>query len=177
MSASTTYELRKRLVEIAKNDIGQVETSRNQAPFIKRYWPATSYPEGYANREPYCAAAVCYWVQQWLKDPAVLAALGRTPAQAEKWRCKSARAFDWRDWGKKNGLLVFDDNPKNVIHTGDLMIFDFSHIGIVDTDDTKRRIVKTVEANTNAGGSRDGDGCWEKERALSLAQCFVRLLP
>lgn len=177
MPANTSFNLRQRLIEIARQDVGKVETSRNQAPFIKKFWPATSYPEGYANREPYCAAAGCYWVWKWLQDPEVLTALGKTPAQAEKWRCKSARAFDWRDWGRKNGLLVMDDSPKNVLHTGDIIIFDFSHFGIVVDDYPARRIVKTIEANTNAGGSRDGDGCWEKERALSLAQCFIRLMP
>lgn len=171
----STLALRQRLVDIAKRDVGQIETSRNQGPAMKRFWPATSYPEGYANREPYCAAAVCYWVREWLKDPEVLKALGKTAAQAEAWRCKSAGAFAWFDWAKKRGLLTMSDGIANTLHTGDIMIFDMSHIGIVSTDSGSN--VYTVEANTGPSGGRDGDGIWTKTRARSLARNFIRLLP
>ena len=46
----STLHLRQRLVYIAKDDVGKIESSRNQGAAMKRYWPATSYPEGYANR-------------------------------------------------------------------------------------------------------------------------------
>lgn len=171
----STLNLRKKLVSIARQDVGEMEVSRNQSPTIKKFWPSTSYPEGYNNREPYCAAAVSYWVDKWLEDPDVLKAFGFTKDQAEKWRCKSARVFDWPDWAKQKGLLVMSDSQNHVLHTGDLMVFDMSHIGIVFDDfDTH---VRTIEANTGATGGRDGDGIFEKTRARSLAKCFIRLLP
>lgn len=71
----STYELRKKLVTIASRDVGQLETSRNQGPAIRKFWPATSYPEGYRERQPYCAAAVSYWVSEWLKDAEVIIAI------------------------------------------------------------------------------------------------------
>lgn len=172
---SSTLKLRQRLVAIARKDVGQIETTRNQGSAVKRFWPATSYPAGYANREPYCAAAVTYWVREWLKDPQVLLALGKTSAQAEAWRCKSARAFDWMDWAKNKGLLVMSDSQLNVLHTGDIMVFDMSHIGIVVTD--SGTTVSTIEANTGASGGRDGEGIFEKIRQRSLARCFVRMMP
>jgi len=171
----STLHLRQRLVYIAKDDVGQIESSRNQGPAMKRYWPATSYPEGYANREPYCAAAVCYWVREWLKDPEVLSALGMTPTKAESWRCKSAGAFAWFDWAKKRGLLTMTDGAANTLHAGDIMIFDMSHIGIVFNDSGSE--VFTIEANTGPTGGRDGDGVWEKVRQRSLARNFIRLIP
>ena len=171
----STLHLRDRLVAIAKRDVGQIETSRNQGPAMKRYWPATSYPEGYANREPYCAAAVCYWVREWLKDPEVLSALKMTPAKADAWRCKSAGAFAWFDWAKKRGLLTMNDGTSVTLHTGDIMIFDMSHIGIVTGDNSASRVY-TIEANTGPTGGRDGDGVWAKERQRSLARNFIRLL-
>lgn len=170
----STFPLRKRLVDIAQLDVGQTEKTRNQGPAIKKFWPATSYPEGYANREPYCAAAVCYWVREWLKDPEVAAAFKKTPTQLEAWRCKSAAAFGWLDWAKKKGLLVMNDSIRNVLHTGDLVVFDFSHIGIV-TDDYKDRIC-TIEANTGPVNPRDGDGIYEKDRPREVARGFIRLL-
>lgn len=141
---------------------------------MKKFWPATSYPEGYKNREPYCAAAVCYWLQQWLAIPEVRAALNLTPTQAEAWRCKSARAFDWPLWAsKKKGVQVLDKHA--ILHTGDIMVFDMSHIGLVITD--SEGIVETLEANTGATGGRDGDGIFVKKRARSMARCFIRILP
>lgn len=169
-----SYALRKLLVSTAAADVGAMETSRNQGPIIKKFWPATSYPDGYKNREPYCAAAVCYWVREWLRIPEVIAAFGKTPAQLEAWRCKSARAFDWIAWAEKRNLQIFDDGQKNTLHTGDIMVFDMSHIGVVITDKGSR--VETIEANTGATGGRDGDGIFAKSRERKLGRCFIRLI-
>ena len=73
------------------------------------------------------------------------------------------------------GLLVMGDAQKNVLHTGDIMVFDMSHIGIVFDDYGTR--VKTIEANTGATGGRDGDGIFEKDRPREIARDFIRLLP
>lgn len=170
----TTLPLRNRLIEIAVRDAGQMETSRNHGPAIKKFWPATWYPEGYANREPYCAAAVCYWVREWLKDAEVLAALGMTARQAEDWRCQNPAAYGWLDWAKRRNLLVMGDSMSNVLHTGDLVVFDFSHIGIVYDDYADR--IRTIEANTGASGGRDGDGIFKKDRPREIARAFIRLL-
>ena len=176
----STFALRKRLVDIARRDVGRTEITRNRAPWIEKFWPATSYPDGYKNREPYCAAALCYWVQQWLADPEVAIAVceeyGLLPRQLEKWRPKLARAFDWIDWAKTNRVQMFDDSREHVLHTGDIMVFDMSHIGVVE-DDNGKTLVYTVEANTGATGGRDGDGCFTKTRQRSLARRFIRILP
>ena len=176
----STYDLRKKLPEIARRDVGKLEVTRNRAPWIAKFWPATSYPEGYANREPYCAAALCYWVQQWLADPEVAVAVceeyGLLPRQLEKWRPKSAGAFNWIDWARANRVQMFDDYVGNILHTGDIMVFDMSHIGVVE-DDNGKTLVYTVEANTGATGGRDGDGCFAKTRQRSLARKFIRILP
>ena len=176
----STLALRKRLVSIARRDVDKLEVSRNRAPWIKKFWPATSYPEGYAVRAAYCAAAMCYWVQEWLKDPEVATAVceeyGLLPKQLEKWRPKTAGAFKWEDWADDKGVYKFNDSPSNVLHTGDIMIFDMSHIGVVE-DDNGKTLVYTVEANTGAAGGRDGDGCFAKTRQRSLAKKFIRILP
>lgn len=173
-----SYELRKRLVDIAKRDVGKLETSRNQADWIRPYWQATSFSSGHLERAPYCAAAVAYWVQQWLKIHDVLETMGMSSTGAEKWRCKSARAFDWIIWAKSKGLLVMDDSRRNVLHTGDIMVFDMSHIGIVETDHDlgDRSVIYTIEANTGEQGGRDGEGCFAKVRDRSMARAFIRLL-
>lgn len=171
----TTIKLRQRFIAIARRDVGQMEISRNRGHAIAKFWPATSYPEGYANREPYCAAGLCFWLMEWLKDPEVLAALKMTPLQAEQWRCKSARAFDWIMWARSKGLLVMSDSMEHTLHTADIMVFDMSHIGLVSDDYSSR--VKTIEANTGPTGGRDGDGIFEKDRPREIARAFIRILP
>jgi hypothetical protein len=170
----STLALRQKYIDIARRDVGQTETSPNHGEFIKKYWPATTYPEGYNDRAPYCAAAQCYFLQQWLKDPEVLAALKMTPAQAEAWRCKSPAAFGWTTWAKEKGLLVMTDSLANVLHTADIVVYDFSHVGVVYDDYADR--IKTIEANTGPSGGRDGDGVWDKDRPREIARNFIRLL-
>jgi hypothetical protein len=171
----STFTLRQRFIAIASLDLGQVETSRNHGPAIAKFWGATTYRDGYADRAPYCAAAMCYWLREWLKDPEVLESLNMTPARADRWRCKSAAAFGWTTWAKERGLLVMSDSNSNKLHTADVMVFDMSHIGIVSGDYADR--VRTVEANTGSSGGRDGDGIFAKDRPREIARNFIRLLP
>jgi hypothetical protein len=166
--------IRQQLVEIARRDVGKVELTRNRAPWIQKYWPATTLPNGHADRQPYCAAAVAWWVREWLKMPEVLAAMKMTPAGAERWRCKSPAAFAWLDWANARRLEVLSDRPTERLRVGDLMVFDISHIGIVRDDDSKG--VYTIEANTGNGSIRDGDGCFERVRQRAQARAFIRLI-
>ena len=170
-----TLTQRGKLIDIAMRDVGLKETSRNHGPAIEKFWPATSYPDGYQNREPYCAAAVCYWVREWLSLPDVQAALGfTTVAQAMAWRCRSARAFDWIQWAKEKKLRILSDSPEETLHTGDIVVYDFSHIGIV-INDSKTRIL-TIEANTGPAPGNEGDGIYRKDRPKEVARAFIRLL-
>ena len=170
----STLAIRQALVEIARRDVGKVEITRNRAPWIAKYWPATTLPNGHADRQPYCAAAVCYWVREWLALPDVRAALKVTPTGAERWRCKSPAAFGWLDWANARGLDVLSDRPTERLRVGDLMVFDMSHLAIVKDDDSNG--VYTIEANTGTTGSRDGDGCFEKVRQRHQARAFIRLI-
>jgi len=165
--------IRQALVEIARRDVGKVEVTRNRAPWIQKYWTATTLPNGHAERQPYCAAAVAWWVREWLKLPEVLDALKMTATGAERWRCKSARAFDWLDWANARKLEVLSDRPTERLRVGDLFVFDISHIGIVKDDDANG--VFTIEANTGNGSVRDGDGCFERVRTRAQARAFIRL--
>jgi hypothetical protein len=170
---SSTLEIREELIRIAYKDVGQVEyPSHNQGEWIEKFWPATSYPEGYENAEPYCAAACCYWVREWVEMSVVQKAFGMDAASLEDWRCKSAAVFEWEDWAHEWELPVL--NRDAVLHTGDMMIFDCSHIGIVWTD--RGANILTIEANTGPMGEREGDGCYLKIRTRDVAKSFIRML-
>jgi hypothetical protein len=176
----STFALRQKLIDIARKDVGKTEVTKNQAPWIAKYWPATTYPDGMDNREPYCAAAQAYCLREWLKLKEVLTALGMTKEQAEKWRCKSASVFkasdSWLNWAKSaKGVKVL---PKNsILHTGDLVIYTYSHIEVVVDDDggTTGPFI-AIGMNTDSGGSADGDGCFEKPRPRDRVRNFIRLL-
>ena len=170
----SNLDIRQQLVEIARRDVGKVEITRNRAPWIQKYWSATTLPNGHAERQPYCAAAVAWWVREWLRLPEVLDAMKMTATGAERWRCKSARAFDWLDWANARRLEVLGDRPTERLRVGDIMVLDVSHIGIVRDDDA--RGVFTIEANTGNGSIRDGDGCFERVRTRAQARAFIRLI-
>lgn len=179
----STYPLRKKLIDIARLDSGKTEQTRNRATFIEKLWPATSFPEGYDlseptyhGRAPYCAAGMAYCLREWLNLPDVLKALGMTPQQAEKWRCKSAGAFDWKDWAERRGLTIL---PKNcILHAADIVIYTYSHIEMVTDDDgTPDGGFMAIGYNTDSAAGRDGDGCFEKPRSRAKVKCFIRILP
>lgn len=174
----STYELRKQFCAIARRNVGKVETSRNQGAWIRPLWGATNYPGGYEERQPYCAAGVAWTLREWLKLPEVLRAFGFRSEQAEKWRCKSASCYkatySWLNWAETLGLPILEKDA--VFHTGDLVIYGYSHIEIY-VDDLPRGSFTAIGYNTNAAGSRDGDGCFEKARTRKDILAVIRLLP
>ncbi len=179
----STFALRKQLIDIARLDVGKVEVTKNRAPWIEKLWSATSAPSFYApgnkvyprGDPPYCAAGVAYGLREWLKLPEVLAALKMTPEQAEKWRCKSAAVREWSKWARNRKLRIL---PKHsILKTGDIVIYDYSHIEFVTDDDgTPKGPFIAVGYNTNAAGSRDGEGCFEKPRPRAKVLEFIRIL-
>jgi hypothetical protein len=169
---SETFEIREELIRIAMLDMGKKEVTHNQADWIEKFWPSTSYPDGYENEEPYCAAACAYWVHQWLLLDATVKAFDQHPDWLEDWRPKSAAVFDWPDWAYEEGVPVLSRDA--VLHTGDMMIFDCSHIGIVWTD--RGQNIITLEGNTGPMGEREGDGAYLKIRYRDEARSFIRLL-
>lgn len=170
---SATLPLREKLCAIARRHVGKTEVTRNRAPWIAPLWRPTSYPDGMNNREPYCAAGMAWCLQQWGLLPEVLTAFKMTPAQFEKWRCKSAGAFAWGIWAEEKGLQILgeDDN----FHTGDLIIYRRSHIEMY-VDDLPGSRFTAIGYNTDSDGSRDGEGCFEKPRPRAGIKEVIRLL-
>lgn len=113
-----------------------------------------------------CAAFVC-WV---IKEAAFNSGF------ADYDRYLGADAYGWEKWAAKKGMLLLpEDAPARA---GDLVTFDFSHIGIVvkDADFVNMNdIIQTVEGNTNKAGEREGDGVWRKARRRELVKTFIRL--
>lgn len=163
-----------RLVKIAAHEEGVTETGENTGRAVKLYQRSTTLD---GTGWPWCAAFVCWSIQAWLKLPNVAAALRLdTPTKIEAWRPKTPAAFGFETWARAKGLKIFDDDPRHMVKPGDLMTFDMSHIGIVVLSEPSRGIIHTIEGNTGANGSRDGQGVFRKARPRSMARRFIRIL-
>jgi peptidoglycan hydrolase-like protein with peptidoglycan-binding domain len=164
--ASTESTLASRIVALARTELaaGIRETSKNQGPGLAKYWTATSYPDGYANREPYCAAFVCWIIKQAVGDRKVAYNLPTSPV-----------AYDIEKWGAanaKNGVKVLKNTDK--LLPGDIFtLATASHTGIIVG--VNSTTVTTIEGNTDGSGSREGDGVYEKKRTKVSLRKIVRL--
>jgi len=153
-------ELISSLPSVAEGELGTKETSRNQGPGIAKYWIATNYPDGYKNREPYCAAFM-----SWL----FMEAGKRVELPCR--RPTTAAAFGFETWGRDNGLTVVKEPRK--VKRGDVVVFSFSRVGICEEDSDESGTFTTIEANTNAAGDREGGCVMRKRRKLSLVRSVV----
>lgn len=164
--ATASTALGAAIVAAARGEVGVSEVTKNQAPEIAKYWQATSYPDGMGNREPWCAAFVCWCVREGVRN---------SNAQVTWTLPRTATAFGFdTDWATKNKLRVISAPSAADLKVGDILVFRFSHVGIyagpVNSDS-----VLTVEGNTNGTGSREGDGVYLKTRSLSLVRSAVSI--
>ena len=147
-----------QLISVAKSQLNVRENGgNNKGADIEKYQGATWLKPG---PWPWCAAFVAWCVRQCINT---------IPA------CKDASAFGWIKWAKVNGLYITDE--KELAKAGDLIIFDFSHIGIVIEDQQKGKKIHTIEGNTEPNKQqRDGnaDGVYEMWRSPSLVKAFIR---
>lgn len=156
--------LQTHLLQVAGGQVGVAETSRNTGPGIAKFWLATSYPNGMAERQPWCAAFLA-----WCLREAMVRRWGREGDAPFK-RCKSARCADWLAWARREpGVLVVRD-PR----PGDLVIYTFSHCGIV-SGAAAGSDFEAIEGNTDDAGGAEGVEVAVRRRQRRQADAFIRL--
>ena len=154
----------QRLVEFARKEVGIRETSKNQGPGIEKYWSATSYPKGYQNREPYCAAAAAWLVKQACAGQAHSFSLPTTPL-----------AYGFEKWAANNSGRGIAIVSRNAARSGDIFTLSAaSHVGIIES--VSGSTATTLEANTDGSGSREGDGFYRKTRNISGFRKVIRIV-
>lgn len=154
-----------KIISAARKEVGVVETSENQGPGIAKYWTATNYKSGYNDRAPWCAAFVCWSVQQ-------------SGILSEQDRPKEASCFKGgglEAWARSKAPKVALTMNPNKINAGDLVIFSFSHVAIATTASDLNGSFRTIEGNTDAAGSREGNGVWEKNRYLAKVRSSITI--
>jgi len=155
------------LAAIAETQIGAQEDAAhtNRGAAIRKFQDATELAgtQGW----PWCAAFVDWCVEQFiLQFPNKI---GVMPSE----RPRTASAFGWKAWAKKHGCEIFTEHSR--AQRGDVVIFTFSHIGIVVANNLGE--LETVEGNTNPAGGRDGYGVFHRSRTpeLKLVDSYIRL--
>jgi hypothetical protein len=158
--------LPERVASIAESKIGLRESGgANKGPQIREFLDADSYkPNATDDGYPWCASFVCRIVQ--------LAMHGR------EWtfqRPTTPGAWAFEKWSLAQDRSTWTRKPAGRdIARGDIVVFNFSHIGIAVGMPDKHGWVRTVEGNTNKAGSRDGDGVYLKVRNVSSIRSRIR---
>lgn len=132
-----------KLTDIALREVGVREIgSNNCGKRIREYQSATELdPAAW----PWCAAFVDWSIREWLKDDGVVAWLGLKNRTADQWRPTTALAYGLTSWAKQRPNTTSIYNEKDRAVAGDIVTFDFSHVGIV-IEDSMSHIV-TIEGN------------------------------
>lgn len=155
--------LAEKLVALARLEIGVEEVDgTNCGVRVDAYKSATNLPPHEAW--PWCAAFI-----DWLVREAV-----RTDGPYTFARPTTAGAWNLENWSKKqDGSTHTLRTPGNDIKAGDIVIFKFSHVGLCVRGAEDGRI-HTIEGNTDAAGSREGGGVFEKSRSLDSIKTRIR---
>ena len=158
------------LIDIARPYLGAREARGNRMGNDRRMreifesdWLS---PGGVTDSYPWCCSFVSMCVQKLIRQHGIYAHV-RPPKTA------SVSGFRTR-WAPNQNCLIFPPNDQqHQPHKGDVVVYKFSHIGIVDT--MTSRGVTTIEGNTNEAGSREGTSVMNKTRRNAVIRCYIRL--
>lgn len=155
----------EKLVALAKKEVGVEEVNgTNCGPRVNEYKAATWLDS--TKSWPWCAAFICWLFREAMKD-------GKYSFE----RPKTAGAYDFENWCREQDTTVLLKKPHNGdIKPGDIVIFNFSHIGLAIGTPDSSGYVKTIEGNTDGVGSREGGAVLEKRRKLSSIRSRIRVV-
>lgn len=139
-----------KLLEMAAAEVGVRETSPNRGPRVDEY-------HRYAGRDPAQADSWCAQFVGFVAGHAAAAVGIQNPLP------KSSSVMGlWQ----RSPQSSHEDEP----HVGDVFCIDHGqgkgHCGIVVGLPADVDYIDTIEGNTNAGGSRNGDGVYRRTRKL-----------
>jgi cell wall-associated NlpC family hydrolase len=154
------------LVITALTKLGVKESGgNNKGKELQPFFAADNYkPNATDDGYAWCASFVCWVFQVVLAGRSVTFKRPTTPS-----------AFGFIDWSlAQDSSTNTKRNPMDDIKRGDLVIFKFSHIGIALAD-AKDGKIQTIDGNTNAAGSREGNAVAKKTRAVSQVKARIRI--
>lgn len=162
-------KLAQKMLELARKELGVEEINgTNCGPRVNEYKAATWLPA--TKSWAWCAAFICWLVRE------AMTAEGVKETKTFK-RPRTAGAFDFENWSLSQGPETNTKKPhKNDLIAGDIVVFKFSHIGIVETTPDKNGMVVCIEGNTDGAGSREGGAVLRKKRRTDQIRSRIRIL-
>lgn len=159
--ATTAKTIGEELAEIleAEEGVREIPRDSNRGKRVEEFQRAT-WLDG--TGWPWCAAFICWGLLQ------IQLRRGTLPFS----RPRTAGAWDFERWARQEDLDL--RKPAKDIKRGDIVCFTFSHIGVA-IEDERNGYVKTIEGNTNAGGSREGGGVYVQNRKVKHIRSNIRL--
>ena len=165
-TSGITSEFGKEMVRVAYSQIGITEKPRNSntGPEVEGWYQRSTFLAG--TGFAWCAAFICYLFKEASNKPGMKYSF-KLP--------KTAGAFDYENWARNNSAYVdVIKAPFDQILPGDVVIFNFSHIGLAVSTISNGK-VDCIEGNTNDAGSREGDGVYKKSRRTTLIKTVLRI--
>ena len=155
-----------KMAEIAEAEKGTLEIGNtNCGPKVNEYKSATWLDEEKAW--PWCAAFV---------DWVVMIAMQTDGPYTFK-RPRTAGAWALEDWSlDQDNSTQTKKRPGKDIRRGDIVIFKISHVGVALSSVRESGYVSTCEGNTNAAGSREGQGVFVKSRRYTEFKTRIRFM-
>lgn len=153
-----------KVANIAEKEKGTEEIGNsNCGPKVNVYKAATWLdPEA---AWPWCAAFVDWVIKEAMESGG--------PYTFH--RPRTAGAWALEDWSlDQDASTNTKKKPGTDIKRGDIVIFRISHVGIALSDVRESGYVTTVEGNTNAAGSREGQGVFVKSRRYTEFKTRIR---
>jgi hypothetical protein len=169
LNFSSTPAIMDEVASIAEAEAaaGVKEEGKNAGARVEEYQKAAAHC---GKGSAWCAAFVCWCFARAAEENLAHFALP-----------KEAAAFRFEDWAvaeRTKGVYLLD--PEDVtVRRGDLVVFDFSHIGIcVESEDASGKF-QSVEGNTAPSGGtakqREGDGVYKKSQTRAKLRSIVRV--
>ena len=142
-----------KVLSVAASQIGYKERSGNRT----KYWTDLKINQG----QPWCAGFTtwCLWKSGFSMSK-IKSMVGSNPYHV----------FSMRAYAKRHGRWKSSPRP------GDLVVFSFSHAGLVEKVFGKHN-VQTIEGNTSGGsrGSQNNGGMVARKRRTSNISGYIRL--
>lgn len=182
-------KLRQQVRDIYTSQIGIREIGTNTGPSVERYLSYVNLSKG----NPWCAAFVC-WVygQAGIENPKTGWSPSLFPfhkviwAKTENYYGKSGISQNVSDTNYATGIGMFirpvrqPTTANRQPYTADIFALYFpekkriAHAGFIDQWDGNWLI--SVEGNTNASGSNEGDGVYRKRRPVKSVYKVARYI-
>ncbi len=167
-----SQQLRMQVRDIYTSQVGVREKGMNAGPVVEQYLRYVKLSKG----NPWCAAFVC-WVfgRAGIENPRS----GWSPDLFKSSKVIWSRAESGKDKSESRKLTT-DKSQQKTPATADVFGIYFpekkriAHVGFIDHWDGTWLI--SVEGNTNASGSNEGDGVYRKRRLVKSIYRVARYI-